>query len=150
MSIHPLAYIADSDIICPDCTEQLYPAHCSVCGAEGQHRDYWHRYNDCQARFSEGERADDSLSVAHTGSPGAGAFVAIDHEGNPVSAIFSEEDLYSFPTCSVCGVPLVVCPDCGADPELWDREVWQSDDPPAWACDQDPERCSTCGALLEE
>ncbi len=150
MSVHPLAYAADAAIICPECVEVLYPAHWSVCGVEGQHRDYWHRYNECQARYDEGYRADDSLSVAHTGTPGRGAFVAIDGEGNPVSPIFSEDDLYSSPFCSHCGRELVECPDCGAGPTDWDHDTWDTDNPPAWALGCDPYRCETCGALLAD
>lgn len=42
------------------------------------------------------------------------------------------------------------CPDCGAGPDEWDDEPFDTDNPPAWYCQQDPQRCSTCGALLPE
>ena len=40
-----------------------------------------------------------------------------------------------------------VCCYCGTvDPEPWEVDP---NDPPAWACDQDPNRCSFCGGLLD-
>lgn len=42
------------------------------------------------------------------------------------------------------------CPACGSSRDKWDWD-WDGDldNPPAWFCDQDPERCASCGALLE-
>ncbi len=40
------------------------------------------------------------------------------------------------------------CPKCGThNPEPWDIDY---NDPPAWMCNQDPFRCSTCGTYLDD
>ena len=40
-----------------------------------------------------------------------------------------------------------VCPECWTvNPEPWEVDP---NDPPAWACGQDPCRCEFCGSLLD-
>jgi hypothetical protein len=42
------------------------------------------------------------------------------------------------------------CDECGSYPQNWDVDSFDLDNPPSWFFGQDPDRCASCGALLEE